>query len=80
VIQPVTFFVDNRQQLRLLRRLLRRARKQIGHGSLNRRQRRAKIVRNRIQQRRFQTFALALCFGFAQLLNRPRPLNRNRHH
>ena len=79
MIQPVAFFIDDGQQLRALRTIRSLASEQAGHCRFHRCQRRPEIVSNRIQQCRFQSFALPFRLGLPQLLDGSGALDRNRH-
>ena len=66
LIQTVGFFVDDGQQLAVGRRGFA---EQVGDGGFDRGQRRLDIVRQRIEQRRFQQLALPRGFGVAGFLH-----------
>src|SRR5208283_3256204 len=77
MVQTVALFIDDGQKLLLLRTLRLLRAKQVGDRGLDGGERRAKVVRDGIEQSGFQALPLALRFRFAELLNRASALNGN---
>src|SRR5208283_1474788 len=77
MVQTVALFIDDGQKLLLLRILALLRAKQVGDRSFDGGERRAKVVRDGIEQSGFQALPLALRFCFAELLNRASALNGN---
>ena len=79
MVQTIALLIDDRQKLLLLRILGLLRAEQVCDSGLDGGERRAKIVRNGIEQGGFQALPLAFRFRFAQLLDRAGALDGNRN-
>ncbi len=76
-VQAVRLLISNGQQFLFLG--IVPLGKQVRDRAFDGRERRLQVVRQRVQQRGFQRFALPRDFDFAGLLERSRPLDADRH-
>src|ERR1700676_804096 len=76
-VQSVTLLIDDVKELVPLHLVESGAGKKTGNRSFHGSERSSEVMRNGVQQRGFQAFALAGCFRFPHHLYRVRPLYGN---